>query len=63
MSQFGTYINAVDRFAWTELRLALVSLFRRYDMALIPGQSHELVHFTVLHLKAGKYMLQIKPRV
>ncbi|KAF4784846.1 cytochrome P450 [Colletotrichum scovillei] len=50
------------QFAWTELRLTLVSLLRRYDLCLIPNQSHELVHFTVLHLKAGKYMIGIRPR-
>ncbi|KAK1510254.1 hypothetical protein CABS01_07926 [Colletotrichum abscissum] len=50
------------QFAWTELRLTLVSLLRRYDLSLMPNQSHELVHFTVLHLKAGKYMIGIRPR-
>lgn len=31
-------------------------------MRLIPDQSEEVVHFTVMHLKAKKYMVAIKPR-
>lgn len=55
-------LTSSHRFAWTEMRLVMASLLRRYDLHLIPNQSEEVVHFMVMHLKSGKYMVGVEPR-
>ena len=45
-----------------ELRLILTLLLRRFELRLVPGQSHEVRHHTVLHLKAGKYLVSVRKR-
>lgn len=49
-----------SRFALKELRLILATLFLRYELSLVPGQSHELRVHTVPWFKQGFYKVGIK---
>jgi cytochrome P450 len=51
------------RFALKELRLILVTLFRRFELSLVPGQSGELRFATTASFKQGFYKVGVKPRV
>jgi hypothetical protein len=50
------------RFALKELRLILATLMRRYELSLVPGQSHELRVHTVPWFKQGFYKVGVKMR-
>ncbi|PQE09240.1 hypothetical protein CJF32_00010693 [Rutstroemia sp. NJR-2017a WRK4] len=51
-----------QQFALRELRLILATMIRRFDLTLVPGQSHELMVHTVPYLKEGKYLVGMKMR-
>lgn len=64
-SEYGPQIWDVrwlSRFALRELRLILATLVRRYELSLIPGQSHELRVHTVPWFKQGFYNVGLKRR-
>ena len=50
------------RFALREMRLICATLLRRYDIGLIPGQSHEMKVHVVPYFTSGKYLVAVKPR-
>lgn len=52
-----------DRFALKELRLIIVMVLRRYELSLVPGQSHEMRVHTVPWFKQGFYNVGVKARV
>ncbi|KAE9365295.1 cytochrome P450, partial [Stipitochalara longipes BDJ] len=52
-----------QQFAMKEMRLILATLVRRYELTLIPGQSHKLYWSIVPKFKQGFYNIGIKPRV
>jgi len=52
-----------SRFALKEMRIILATLLRRYELLLVPDQSHELrAHFIIPYLKSGKYLVEVKAR-
>jgi hypothetical protein len=55
-------VRWLSRFALRELRLILATLVRRYELSLIPGQSHELRVHTVPWFKQGFYNVGLKRR-
>jgi hypothetical protein len=44
------------------MRLILATLLRRYDLGLIPGQSHKMRVHVVPYFTSGKYLVAVKPR-
>ena len=46
-----------------EMRLILATLVRRYELALIPGQSHKMFSQIVPVFEQGFYNVGIKPRM
>ena len=54
--------NANYRFALREIRLILATVIRRFELDLIPGQSHELRVHAVPYFKEGKYLMGLKTR-
>lgn len=59
----GTRSCIGKQFALMEMRLMMVSLVRRYNLKLVEGQSPELSNNFVLHLKAGKYFVEVSRRL
>ncbi|KAL2073943.1 hypothetical protein VTL71DRAFT_11269 [Oculimacula yallundae] len=51
-----------QQFALREMRLILSTIIRRYEMTLIPGQSHEQRVHTVPWFVQGFYNVGLKPR-
>lgn len=51
-----------QQFALKELRLILATLLQRYELSLVPGQSHELRVHTVPWFKQGFYNIGVKRR-
>ncbi|KUJ06610.1 cytochrome P450 [Mollisia scopiformis] len=51
-----------QQFALKELRLILVTLIRRYELSLVPGQSHEMRLHTVPWFTQGFYNVGVKQR-
>lgn len=52
-----------QQFAMKEMRIALSTIIRRYEMSLIPGQSHEQRVHTVPWFVQGYYKVGLRPRV
>ncbi|KAH7408064.1 cytochrome P450 [Cadophora sp. MPI-SDFR-AT-0126] len=52
-----------QQFALKEMRIILSTIVRRYEMTLIPGQSHEQRVHTVPWFVQGYYKVGLKPRV
>ncbi|KAH9207521.1 cytochrome P450 [Leptodontidium sp. 2 PMI_412] len=52
-----------QQFALKEMRIILSTIIRRYEMSLIPGQSHEQRVHTVPWFLQGYYKVGLKPRV
>lgn len=52
-----------QQYALRELRLILANLFRRFELILVPGQSHEVFIQVIPQLKSEKYMVQVRGRV
>ena len=50
------------RFAMKEMRIILATLVRRYELTLVPGQSHRMFVKIVPNFKQGFYNVGIKPR-
>jgi len=50
------------RFAWREIRLILGKLLRKYEINLVPGQSHERRNHTTAWFVQGFYKVNVKPR-
>jgi cytochrome P450 len=57
----GIFTNEF-RFALKELRLILATLVRKYELTLVPGQSHKLKVFTVPKFVQGFYNIGVKPK-
>ncbi|KAK6604994.1 p450 monooxygenase [Botrytis cinerea] len=51
-----------QQFALREIRLILATVLRRFELDLIPGQSHELRVHAVPYFKEGKYLMGVKVR-
>ncbi|RDW77757.1 hypothetical protein BP6252_05810 [Coleophoma cylindrospora] len=51
-----------QQYALREMRLVLVKLLRRFDVTLVPGQSHELRFKIVPRFTSDQYLIKIKPR-
>ena len=51
-----------QQFALKEMRIILSTIMRRYEMSLIPGQSHEQRVHTVPWFVQGYYRVGLKPR-
>jgi hypothetical protein len=50
-----------SRFALKEMRLILATLLRRFELLLVPNQSHELrAHFIIPYFKSGEYLVEVK---
>ena len=46
-----------------EMRLVLATLVRRYELTLVPGQSHKLFWSLVPRFRQGFYNVGVKPRM
>ncbi|KAF7913101.1 uncharacterized protein EAE98_011652 [Botrytis deweyae] len=51
-----------QQFALREIRLILATVIRRFELDLIPGQSHELKVHAVPYFKEGKYLMGVRVR-
>ncbi|PMD30788.1 cytochrome P450 [Hyaloscypha variabilis F] len=52
-----------QQFAMKEMRLVLATLVRRYELTLVPGQSHKLFWSLVPRFRQGFYNVGVKPRM
>ena len=52
----------MSSFALREMRLILAALIRRYELSLVPGQSHEVRVHTVPWFLQGFYNVGLKRR-
>lgn len=52
-----------QQFALKELRLILATLCLRYELSLVPNQSHELTVSITPQFDSGEYLIGIKKRV
>lgn len=59
----GTRNCPGQQFALKELRLILVTVLTRYELSVVPGQSHELRVHTVPWFKQGFYNVGVRRRV
>lgn len=51
-----------QQFALKEMRMILSTMVRRYELSLIPGQSHEMRVHTVPWFYQGYYKVGFRPR-
>ncbi|KAF7946606.1 hypothetical protein EAE96_009601 [Botrytis aclada] len=51
-----------QQFALREIRLILATVIRRFELDLMPGQSHELRVHAVPYFKEGKYLMGVRVR-
>ncbi|TGO34982.1 hypothetical protein BHYA_0174g00060 [Botrytis hyacinthi] len=51
-----------QQFALREIRLILATVIRRFELDLMPGQSHELKVHAVPYFKEGKYLMGVRVR-
>lgn len=58
----GSRVCIGKHFALQEMYLSVVSLLRRFDLEYVPGQDESTVFRVALQLKAGKYLMRVKPR-
>ncbi|GKT93960.1 cytochrome P450 [Colletotrichum tofieldiae] len=49
-------------FAIRELRLLFSTLFRKFEISLVPGQNHNMRGTAIAYLASRKYLIRIKPR-
>lgn len=56
-----TYVLILRRFAMKEIRLILAMLVRRYELELVPGQSHAMRVYLVPYFTAGKFLVGVRP--